>query len=188
MKLPLNQKVEMDNEINIDDECNEEKACEAYDTMLSLRAKEVDEFSLKVNLFIVTQSAIFAFAGSTLVERIPSKSWEEVITVSIFCSLGFVVSFICNRILQGSSFWIDYYQTRLGILEPAKFKKIRIFADHPSNKNAQIVERVLKSKVALRNQRHFRYVSTRSAIMSISYAFSIMWAFILILSILTFLF
>ena len=73
--------------------------------------------------------------------------------------------------LQGAGFWIDYYQTRLGILEPAKLKGLQIFSNHPTTNNEYPYMRVLNSKIAKRNQRKFKYISTRSAIMAISLFF-----------------
>ena len=175
-----------ENEINIDEEYKEEKASEAYDIMLNLRDKEVDEFSSKANLFIVTQAAILAFAGTNITDAIPSSDWGDIFTISIFCALGFILSFICHRMLQGASFWIEYCQTRLGVLEPSKLKNIHIFSDHPSSNNNHPSVRLSSSTLVKKNQIKLKYISTRSAIMSISVSFLILWALIFLLSLITF--
>lgn len=172
--------------ISVDEEYKEEKACDAYDIILSLRDKEVDQYSIKANLFIVTQSAIVAFSGKLLADSIPSNTVSDLFTVSLFCSLGFILSFICNKLLEGASFWIDYYQTRLGTLEPAKLKNISIFSNHPGSNNPEPASRLLESQVAKRNRRKFKYYSTRKSTIGISYLFSVLWGIILLISIITF--
>lgn len=158
-----------------------EEAPIAYDMLLRLRDKEVDEFSSKANLFVVTQSALVAFSGQALFTRFPLESVGSLLMLVVFSILGLTLSFICHRIIVGASFWIEYYQTRLGLLESAKLGDILVFRSHPSTDNAAAVERVAATSLARDSGVKLRYQSTRTATLHLSLVFAVLWVAVLVL-------
>ena len=78
------------------------------------------EFSSKARLFVVTQSALVAFCGQALSTRFPILSPGDALMLVVLAVLGLTLSSICHRMLLGASFWVDYYQARLGLIEGAR--------------------------------------------------------------------
>lgn len=80
---------------------------------------------------------------------------EKVVPLLLTLS-GVAVSAICIPIVRGASFWVSYWEYRLGDIESRVLPTISIFRDHPSDHNKELLQRL---------PAHLRYVSSRRAMM-----------------------
>lgn len=143
-----------------------EEQAKAYDTLLKCREIDLNLFVARSNVCIVLQGALLAFIAKPLIEFNPQVTFANKVMVLFLSLLGLSLSFISMRLVNGSSFWVSYWEHRLCEVEKNVLPNVLIFQDQPSSRNIDLLKRLPS---------HLKYVSSRQSMRWFFILFTLLW-------------
>lgn len=142
----------------------------AYSYLLQLRDLDNELMWTRSNIILLVQGGLLAILASQF-EALADKHPAVLVAMSLF---GLVTACFWWRITRGGSFWVDFWQGKLKTIEHDVTGNIDIFRNHPSREeNAQ-------------RRSHFRrmgYVSTRKALITVTFMTIILWVLLCVYSV-----
>lgn len=138
----------------------------AYQTLLRCRDLELNLHVTRSNLCLVVEGALLAFVAPSMISLKAGASVVDKAVPLLLALSGIAVSAICIPIVRGASFWVSYWEHRLGEIEARVLPTIAIFRDHPSDHNKERLKRLPE---------HLKYVSSRGAMMLLFRLLTLFW-------------
>lgn len=134
----------------------DDKALVVYKFLLQLRDLDNKLMWTRVNVMFLIQGILFSFLASTF----PSLIGKYPLIIILMSFFGLASAYFLWCIAKGGSFWVDYWEKKLGEIEKDAIGNFNIFREHTTT-----------DKETREQAKKEGYKSTREAIVFLSFTF-----------------
>ena len=133
-----------------------------YRYLLQMRDIDNQLMWTRSNILLLVQGGLLAILASNF-DVLADKHIIALAALSLF---GLSIAYFWWRITKGGSFWVDYWEVKLGSIEDQVTGTVEIFRNHPSR------ERDTKKRLAFRRE---GYISIRKTLVIVTFVMLILW-------------